>query len=105
MACGLVVVVCLAAAAPALAGEREAGAPGALRLGGAAGWVAGWLAWLIEALAPAPGGPRAVTAEDGSCILPDGKPGPCPSSENPEGSEVQGDTGGCIGPDGAPCGS
>jgi hypothetical protein len=104
-ALGLLVVVCLAAAAPAAAGEREAGTPGALRLAGAAEWLAGWLARLMELVTPAPGGPRSVVAATGSCIDPSGTPAPCPAGEAPDGVTAQGDEGSCIDPSGnrVPC--
>lgn len=98
---GLVVVVSLVAAAPAAFAD-ETWTPGRLALGGPGGWLAEWVAWLVERVAPAPGGPRAVTAQDGSCIDPGGAPRPCPSGEA-AGPGAEGDTGGCIDPSGAPC--
>ncbi len=99
-ALGLVVAVSLVAAAPAAFAE-DTWVPGRLALGGAGGWLAEWVAWLLDAAAPAPHGPRAVTAQDGGCLDPDGAPKPCPSGE-PAGPGTQGDEGGCIDPGGAP---
>jgi hypothetical protein len=100
-ALGLMVAVSLVAAAPAAFAE-DTWVPGRLALGGPGGWLAEWVAWLVDLVAPAPGGPRAVTAQDGGCIGPDGAPRPCATGEA-AGPGGEGDTGGCIGPDGAPC--
>ncbi len=105
-ALGLVVAVSLVAAAPA-AFAADTRVPGRLALGGPGGWLAEWVVWLVDVVAPAPRGPRAVTAQDGGCIDPSGAPKPCPTGEAPAGPGAQGDTGGCIDPLGspAPCGN
>ncbi len=95
-ACGLVVAMCLAAAAPA-AGAEGAGRPARAAVTSTGEWVAGLIARLLERVGSERGAPRPAVepvGDDGCSIDPDGNPlcNPRPTTDS-----------GChIDPSGAP---
>lgn len=105
-ALGLMVVLCLVAAAPvALAGEGRTTRVAAAV--GAGDWIAGWMERVAQWLGWEHEGPRAVvdSAAGGDCgagLDPHGTPGSCPTG-GPPPPEPEGDCGAGLDPSGAPC--
>ncbi len=115
-ALGLIVAVCLLAAAPAARAGVITGDGTALLerpgewLGRWVAWLAGWIGWGGEE-GQVGGGAGAVIAAHGSCVDPGGNAIPCPpgggdgDDDAPVGPAGDGEHGSCVDPGGnrVPC--